>query len=208
MKRNLYFLVVFALLLNVFLVAGCKKPSMIVDDKSVDKKTAVESGVEGAKSPDELKASGESAIKEADAAKAGSEENAAASALKEAREKAATEPYTGSYEFKDINFDFDEFSLREDAREILKKHAKYLDKNDNLLVVVQGHCDERGTTEYNLALGERRANAAAKFLIDMGIDAKRIKTTSYGEEMPLDPNHNEDAWAKNRRVHFEVTGKK
>jgi peptidoglycan-associated lipoprotein len=76
------------------------------------------------------------------------------------------------------------------------------------MIVVEGHCDERGTAEYNLALGERRANAAAKFLVDMGIDAKRIKSISYGEELPLDPGHNEDAWARNRRAHFSASGKK
>ena len=76
------------------------------------------------------------------------------------------------------------------------------------MIVVEGHCDERGTAEYNLALGERRANAATKFLVDMGVDAKRIKTLSYGEELPLDKGHTEDAWARNRRAHFDASGKK
>jgi peptidoglycan-associated lipoprotein len=112
------------------------------------------------------------------------------------------------YELADVYFDFDKFNLKDEARTILKKHAEWLNKNKGVMVVVEGHCDERGTAEYNLALGERRANAAAKFLVDLGIDAKRIKTLSYGEELPLDKGHNEEAWAKNRRAHFDVSGKK
>jgi peptidoglycan-associated lipoprotein len=112
------------------------------------------------------------------------------------------------YELADIRFDFDKFNLKDEARASLKNHAEWLNKNKNVMIVVEGHCDERGTSEYNLALGERRANAAAKFLVDMGIDAKRIKTLSYGEELPLDKGHTEDAWARNRRAHFDASGKK
>jgi peptidoglycan-associated lipoprotein len=112
------------------------------------------------------------------------------------------------YELADVNFDFDKFNLRDEARATLKKHAEWLNKNKDVMIVVEGHCDERGTAEYNLALGERRANAAAKFLVDMGIDAKRIKTLSYGEELPLDKGHSEAAWARNRRAHFDASGKK
>jgi peptidoglycan-associated lipoprotein len=112
------------------------------------------------------------------------------------------------YELADIRFDFDKFNLKDEARAILKNHAEWLNKNKDVMIVVEGHCDERGTAEYNLALGERRANAAGKFLMDMGIDAKRIKTLSYGEELPLDKGHTEDAWARNRRAHFAASGKK
>lgn len=112
------------------------------------------------------------------------------------------------YELADIRFDFDKFNLKDEARATLKNHAEWLNKNKDVMVVVEGHCDERGTAEYNLALGERRANAATKFLVDMGIDAKRIKTLSYGEELPLDKGHTEDAWARNRRAHFDASGKK
>jgi peptidoglycan-associated lipoprotein len=78
------------------------------------------------------------------------------------------------------------------------KHGEYN-------VVVEGHCDERGTNEYNLALGARRAGEAMKYFVELGVDAKRIKTISYGEEKPLDPGHNDEAWAKNRRDQFVVT---
>ena len=94
-----------------------------------------------------------------------------------------------------------------EARAIINKHAEWLNKNKGVKITIEGHCDERGTAEYNLALGERRAEAAAKYLINMGIDAKRIKTISYGLENPLDPGHNEEAWAKNRRGHFSVFDK-
>jgi OmpA-OmpF porin, OOP family len=116
-------------------------------------------------------------------------------------------PGAESHVLEDIHFDFDQYELRPDARAILKRHAAWMMENQDaiLTIVVEGHCDERGTAEYNMALGQRRANAAAKYLIDLGVDAKRISTISYGFERPLDPGHNEEAWAKNRRAHFVVT---
>jgi peptidoglycan-associated lipoprotein len=109
---------------------------------------------------------------------------------------------------KDIYFEFDKFNLKPEAREALKKYAENLTQNKNHRVLIEGHCDERGTTEYNLALGERRAKEAMKYFVELGIDGKRIKTISYGKERPLDPGNNEEAWAKNRRDHFVVTPKK
>ena len=106
---------------------------------------------------------------------------------------------------KDIFFDFDKSNIRPDAREILNGDADFLLKNGNSKVVIEGHCDERGTAEYNMALGQRRAEETKKYLVNLGIKEPRIKTISYGEERPFDPGHNEDAWAKNRRAHFVVT---
>ena len=196
MKRNMV-LVILALLLGIVFVAGCAKKTAL--QEPVLQK---ERGVAKEQAAMEQEAAEEKAV----AAKAAEEKAAAAKAAEEraAAAKAARE----LYEFRDVNFDFDKFNLREEAREILKKHAEWLGKNKNVMIVVEGHCDERGTTEYNLALGERRASAAARFLVDMGIDARRIQTISYGEELPLDPGHNEEAWAKNRRAHFVVSGKK
>jgi len=105
---------------------------------------------------------------------------------------------------QDINFDFDKFNIRPDAREILKANADLLLKNRDINIIIEGHCDERGTAEYNMALGERRAQEAKKHLINLGVASARMKTVSYGEERPLDPASNEDAWAKNRRAHFAV----
>jgi peptidoglycan-associated lipoprotein len=109
--------------------------------------------------------------------------------------------------FKDVLFDFDKFSLKPESRDALKELAAWLTKNKYKSVLIEGNCDERGTTEYNLALGERRAKEAMKYLVELGVDAKRIKTISYGKERPLDPGHTEEAWEKNRRDHFVVTSK-
>jgi peptidoglycan-associated lipoprotein len=105
----------------------------------------------------------------------------------------------------DINFDFDSSVIRPDAREILKANAAYLLKHRVSSIVVEGHCDERGTAEYNMALGERRAQETKKYLVNLGVKESIIRTISYGEERPLDPASNEEAWAKNRRAHFVVT---
>jgi peptidoglycan-associated lipoprotein len=108
----------------------------------------------------------------------------------------------------DIYFDFDKYNLKPESRVVLKGNAEWLAKNKDYKLVIEGHCDERGTTEYNLALGERRAAEAMKYMVELGVVAKRMKTMSYGNEMPLDPGHNEEAWAKNRRDHFVVTPQK
>jgi peptidoglycan-associated lipoprotein len=91
--------------------------------------------------------------------------------------------------------------------DILKGNAALLKKYPKVKVQTEGHCDERGTLEYNLALGERRANSTKKYLLSLGIPSDRISTISYGEEKPLDPCHHEEAWAKNRRAHFIVISK-
>ncbi|ORJ55837.1 peptidoglycan-associated lipoprotein Pal [Geothermobacter hydrogeniphilus] len=103
-----------------------------------------------------------------------------------------------------IHFDFDQFSLSAQARDILAANAALLQANPGVKVRIEGHCDERGSDEYNLALGERRAIAARDYLVSLGVAADRISTISYGEEMPLDPASNEAAWAKNRRDEFKA----
>lgn len=103
---------------------------------------------------------------------------------------------------QDIYFAFDSADLSPEAMATLKTKADYLRKNPKDGVLIEGHCDERGSNEYNLALGDGRANSARNFLKDLGIDPSRLQTLSYGEENPLDPGHNEAAWAVNRRCHF------
>lgn len=103
---------------------------------------------------------------------------------------------------KDINFDFDKYLITPEAVEILRQNYKWFRANPDGRLRVEGNCDERGTIEYNMVLGQKRADAAKKFLIDLGADEKRIETVSYGKEKPLDPGHTEEAWAKNRRGHF------
>ena len=109
--------------------------------------------------------------------------------------------------FKDIHFEFDKYDIRREDEEILRENAAWLKKNPKMKIQIEGHCDERGTAEYNLALGERRANMTKKYLLSLGISSDRISTISYGEEKPLDPGHNEEAWAKNRRAHIVVLSK-
>jgi len=103
-----------------------------------------------------------------------------------------------------INFDFDQFTLSAEARSILGNNAKYLQANSDTNVVIEGHCDARGSDEYNLALGESRALAAKNYLVSLGIDAKRLSVISYGEEKPLVMGDGESAWAQNRRAEFKA----
>ena len=103
---------------------------------------------------------------------------------------------------EDIHFEFDRSRLPPEAKKILRRKAKWLRAHHDVSVIVEGHCDERGTNEYNMALGDRRARKAKSFLVDLGIARERLTTISYGEERPLDPRHNEESWAKNRRAHF------
>jgi len=110
------------------------------------------------------------------------------------------------FQNQDVNFDFDQYDIRPDARAILDRKAAFLNANSSVRTQIEGHCDERGTTAYNMALGERRANAAKQYLTTAGVSAGRMSTISYGKERPLDPGHNEAAWARNRRDHFAVTG--
>ncbi len=104
--------------------------------------------------------------------------------------------------FENIHFDFDKAFIRDDAKPTLQAVAEYMKKNPGAKLQIEGHCDERGTSEYNLALGQRRADSAMKYLGNLGVDKNRLSTISYGEEKPEDPGHNEEAWAKNRRAVF------
>ena len=112
---------------------------------------------------------------------------------------------TAEASIRDINFDFDSSIIRPDAREILQVNADFLLKNRVSAIVVEGHCDERGTAEYNMALGQRRAEETKKYIVNLGIKESKITTISYGAERPLDPGNDEDSWAKNRRAHFLIT---
>ena len=108
------------------------------------------------------------------------------------------------FENEDIHFEFDKSTLMPSEQEILRRKADWLQNNTDVKVIIEGHCDERGTNEYNLALGDRRSESAKAFLVDLGIAASRLMTISYGEERPIDPAHNEEAWAKNRRASCTV----
>lgn len=103
---------------------------------------------------------------------------------------------------KPVYFDFDSYAIRPDAMATLKQNAELIKQAPNVIIQIEGHCDERGTQEYNMALGERRALATRAYLITLGVSGDRMTTISYGEESPADPGHGEAAWAKNRRCEF------
>ena len=107
----------------------------------------------------------------------------------------------------DVFFDFDRFELRSEARERLARNADWLKANPEFNLLIEGHCDERGTSQYNLALGERRANAAKSYLVSLGVSADRVRTVSYGKERPFCFESHEGCWQQNRRAHFVITGR-
>ncbi len=108
-------------------------------------------------------------------------------------------------EFQNIHFEFDRYQIRDVDKPTLERIADWMQDHEGMYLLIEGHCDERGTNEYNMALGEQRALAARRYLVGLGVDADRISTISYGEERPLDPRSTEDAWARNRRAHFNVS---
>jgi peptidoglycan-associated lipoprotein len=107
----------------------------------------------------------------------------------------------------DAYFDYDQADLRDDARTALAANAEWLKRNSTVQALVEGHCDERGTSEYNLALGDRRANAAKDYVVSLGVDSSRIRTVSYGKERPVCDADTEECWQQNRRAHFVITAK-
>lgn len=122
----------------------------------------------------------------------------------EAPTRAPSDSGMDSSAFRTIYFDFDQSELSSDARAGLQANANYMKSNPNVSVTIEGNCDERGSAEYNLALGKRRAEAAYKYLADLGIATSRMSTVSFGKERPAVDGHNELAWAKNRRDDFKA----
>ncbi len=197
------------LIMAAALLAGCpKKPTIVKEEAkapaiSPDTKAKEEAEAK-ARAEAEARAKAEA---EAEAkAKAEAEARARAEAEARAKEEAAKAEAKAKEEFRleDIHFDLDKYEIKDKDREILSNLADWLSKNKSVKIGIEGHCDERGTNEYNLALGERRANSAKKYLATLGIDASRIGTISYGEEKPLCTESSEDCWLKNRRGHFVI----
>lgn len=131
------------------------------------------------------------------------EQELAAQRLRES-EAARLEAAKASFVNEDVYFNFDDATLSEEARQVLQQKVSWLRENSGISVLIEGHCDERGTEEYNIALGQRRAESVKSFLINAGVSASRLNTISYGEERPADFGKNESAWAKNRRAHFRI----
>lgn len=119
-----------------------------------------------------------------------------------AEEEARRRAMAVEFENEDVFFEFDQFVLSDSAKAVLNKKAKWLKDHPNAKALIEGHCDGRGSTEYNLALGQKRAEAAMQYILALGINPSRVSTISFGKEKPADPGQNEAAWAKNRRAHF------
>ena len=185
-------LMVFSFGLAMF--SGCAEKQAVVKDESVQEQKAASAQAEPVKVADDEAA--RQAKEQADR-----EAALKAQAAKEAREK-KNAAALNDLNIQNIYFDYDKSNIRSDAREILKANAEIFTRNSSATIVVEGYCDERGTTEYNMALGEKRAQETKQYLGNLGINASRIETISYGEERPLDPRSTEEAWAQNRRVQF------
>jgi peptidoglycan-associated lipoprotein len=197
-------LVVLVLILCLgLLLTGCPKKTVMKEEPSMRK---AEEPVAEREKAAKLAAEQEAArIREEEAKKAKEKEFEKSMVAK--KEPGIAGEVFESRLLKDIHFDFDRYDILPEDAQILKENAALLMNYPKVKIQVEGHCDERGTNEYNLALGERRANAAKKYLVSLGVSTDRISSISYGEEKPLDTGHNEEAWAKNRRGHFVILSK-
>jgi peptidoglycan-associated lipoprotein len=200
-------LVILILVLCLGLVlTGCPKKTVVKEEPSMKK--AEELSVaerEAEKAAREARERELAKIKEEESKRARERELEKSMVAK--REPGIAGEVFESYMLKDIHFDFDKYDIRLEDAEILKENAALLLANPNVKIQIEGHCDERGTIEYNLALGQRRANSAKNYLASLGVSANHLSTISYGEEKPVDPGHDEEAWAKNRRCHFIILSK-
>jgi len=134
----------------------------------------------------------------------GTPSGAAATPAPTTTARPAVQDFAAVADLTDVFFDFDKYDIRPNDAKTLDTNANWLKSNPNHLVLIEGHCDERGTNEYNLALGERRAKSTMNYLVSQGVQANRITIISYGEERPQCTEHTESCWAKNRRAHFLV----
>jgi peptidoglycan-associated lipoprotein len=183
-------LMVFAFGLAIF--SGCAEKQAVVKDEAVSEQKAATAQAAPVSADEAARQAKEQADREA-ALKAQAAKDAAA------KKNAAA---LADLNIQNIYFDFDKSNIRPDAREILKANAELFTKNNAATIVIEGYCDERGTAEYNMALGERRAQETKQYLANLGINISRFETISYGKEKPLDPGHDEAAWAQNRRAQF------
>ena len=213
MMRKSSFVLVLVLCFGLVL-AGCPKKTVMKDEPTV-KKTEDAARLDAERAAKE-KAATELAEKEAREREAAriKEEEARKAKEKEFEKSLVAKKQPGiegevleSKLLKDIYFNYDKYDIRPEDLQVMKDNAGLLMKYPSVKIQIEGHCDERGTAEYNLALGERRAESAKKYLISQGVPANRLSTISYGKEMPVDPRHNEEAWAKNRRSHLVILSK-
>lgn len=205
MKKHLTWIgLLMVLAFSLALFSGCAEKKAVVKDEAATQEQKVAAAQDAV--PAVAQQAATAAVTDDEAAKrakeqAAKDEAARKAAAREAWLKKNAEALT-DLNIQNIYFDYDKSDIRPDAREILKANAEIFNKNGNAAIVVEGHCDERGTAEYNMALGERRAQETKQYLVNLGINASRIETISYGEERPLDNRSIEEAWAQNRRAQF------
>jgi len=201
MKKTLIVLVIFGFVFSSLLfTASCAK-KQVKEAPVID--TSAEDRARAAAEAERQRIEREARAKAEAEARAKAEAEARAKAEAEAKAKQLRQEIS-AFESQNIYFDYDKSELKPEAQDILTKKAAFLQANPDYNVSIAGHCDERGTNEYNLALGERRATAASKFISALGVSENRISTVSYGEERPVDTGHNEAAWSKNRRDEFKL----
>jgi peptidoglycan-associated lipoprotein len=197
--KNISILCVIGIFISFFLLGGCAPKTVPLTHPATQPQVsqADREGLAGREDPSKRKEGG---ISEEELARTRerSKEKDGGGALRDAP--------AGSV-FKDVLFDFDSYSIKSEEVAKLKVIGDWLKQHKDVRIGVEGHCDERGTAEYNLALGQKRAEAVKDYLVKSGVDGTRIKTISYGKEIPLDTGHVESAWAKNRRAHFKIEQK-
>ena len=193
MNKKLWMHVVMAILVaGLFLTVSCAKKTVVSDATTIEDQAGTQTEASAAAAA--AKKAEEERIRQQEL----QDEAARQTAVAQARLEAAKTRFL----HQNIHFAFDSAELTDTAKGLLKEKADWLKANTGASVIIEGHCDERGTIEYNLALGERRANAAKQYLQDLGIGGFRLTTVSYGEERPLDPGKTEEAYSKNRRAQF------
>lgn len=198
MRKNL-FGALLTLSIGLFLISGCAKDPVKPDAGISPEKSAVSKVA-----PVDTAAADKAAADKLAAEKAAADRAAAekAAADKAAADRAALEAAKAG--LKTIHFDFDSYILRQKDRDILYSNAEYMLKRYKGKVRLEGHCDERGSDEYNLALGENRAKAALHYLLTLGVPPEQLSVVSFGKEKPVNEGHTEEAWAENRRVEFVI----
>ena len=196
MQKNIWkYISVLIIIFSLFFMVACAKRVVQSEPMIEEKPTVAE---EPAGLDDTALAAQEQT--EQDLKQSQLAEQAAKDEEEERAEMAAVQIFTN----EDIYFDFDSSALRDAAKDLLSQKAEWLRANPNASVIVEGHCDERGTSAYNIALGDSRAESAKSYLFALGVDATQLSKISYGEERPAGPGKGEQAWAKNRRAHFVI----
>ncbi len=189
-KRVWINLVMAVLVAGLFLTVSCAKKTVVSDATTIEDQEKIQAEAKAKAKAEEERIAQQNL----------EDQMAREKALKEAEMQTAK----SEFENQDIHFKYDSSKLNSMAQMLLKEKAAWLKANYSASATIEGHCDNRGTTEYNLALGERRASAVKAYLINLGVSAARLDTISYGEEKPLDSSQTEQAFSKNRRAHFAI----